>query len=302
MRSVHAMLALGFLTNALSVAAAASPAPTPTAAQLVAAAPDTAWRGLDETHTLYMELPQGRVVIELAPALAPRTVANIEALVRLHYFDGLSVLRVQDDYVAQWGDPDDKRPVPETLKSIVPEFGTVIPAAQFRPLPDHDGYAAQTGFINSFPAARDPVSGQAWLTHCYAAVGVGRDNDPASGNGSALYAVIGQAPRQLDRNVTVVGYVRQGIELLSTLPRGPAPMGFYPEAAQRVPISSVRIAADVAPEQRTRLQILKTDSPAFTAWVESRRNRREEWYRYAAGFIDVCNIPIPVRAAPTPKG
>jgi hypothetical protein len=164
MRILRTAFALGCLTSALTVATAPSapsaapvqsasttPAPAPTAAQLVAAAPDSPWRALDDAHTLFMELPQGRVVIELAPALAPRTVANIEALVRLHYFDGLAIMRVQDNFVAQWGDPDEKRPIPEALKSVPAEFSTIVPAAEFRPLPDHDGYAAQTGFINSFP-------------------------------------------------------------------------------------------------------------------------------------------------------
>jgi peptidylprolyl isomerase len=57
-------------------------------------------------------------------------------------------------------------------------------------------------------------------------VGAGRD-DPPESDGTELYAVIGHAPRQLDRNVALVGRVLQGIELLSSLPRGSGEMGFY---------------------------------------------------------------------------
>ena len=275
-----------------------SSAPSQSMAEILAASPASAWRALNDEHTLYMDLPGGRVVIELLPALAPRTVANIEALARLHFFDGLSILRVQDNYVAQWGDPDAVRKVPENMQKLAPEFSVALGAAAFTPLPDHDGYAPQVGFVDSFAAARDPATGMAWLTHCYAAVGVGRDNDPASGNGSELYAVIGNAPRHLDRNVTVVGNVRQGIELLSSLPRGTAAMGFYDKPAQRVMISSMQLASEIPLAQRLRLEVLRSDSPTFTALIAARRNRHDDWYLRPAGYIELCNVPLPVRSAP----
>ncbi len=120
-----------------------------------------------------------------------------------------------------------------------------ISAGTFTELPDRDGYAPQVGFIDSFPAARDPAAGRAWLAHCYGAVGVGRDNAPDTGNGAELYAVIGHAPRWLDQNVTVVGRIRQGIELLATLPRGTEALGYYAKPAQNVPISRVTMASDL---------------------------------------------------------
>ncbi len=286
-------------TPAPATSAPASPAPPPppaaTMAEVLTAAPASAWRPLDERHTLYLELPAGRVVIELEPAMAPRTVANIEALVRLKYFDGLAMLRVQDNFVAQWGDPEERHRIPEGMQKLPPEFTVPLGTNVFTSLPDRDGYAPQVGFVDSFPAARDPASGLAWLAHCYAAVGVGRDTDPASGIGTELYAVIGHAPRQLDRNVTVVGRVRQGIELLASLPRGSAEMGFYDKAAQRTPIASVRLASEIPASERTRLEVLRTDSAAFTALVEARRNRRDTWYQTTAGYIDLCNVPLPVR-------
>jgi peptidylprolyl isomerase len=288
-------------TAAVVTPPAPPPAPLRSMAEILAASPAGAWRALNDDHTIYMELPGGRVVIELLPALAPRTVANIEALVRLHFFDGLSILRVQDNYVTQWGDPDGVRKVPDNMQKLAPEFSVPLGAAAFTPLPDRDGYAPQVGFVESFAAARDPATGMAWLTHCYGAVGVGRDVDPASGNGSELYAVIGNAPRHLDGNVTVVGQVRQGIELLSSLPRGTAAMGFYDKPAQRVSIASAQLASDVPAAQRTRLEVLRSDSPTFAAMVESRRNRHDDWYLRPAGYIELCNVPLPVRAVATTK-
>jgi len=303
-------LLLPLLLASASTAAAATPAApaaagtetanhSPTMTDILANAPATAWRPLNDEHTLYLELPGGRVVMELLPALAPRTVANIEALARLHYYDGLAVLRVQDNFVAQWGDADAQRPIPDNLQKLTPEFSVPLGAAAFTALPDADGYAAQVGFVDSFPAARDPATGQAWLTHCYGAVGVGRDNDPSSGNGSELYVVIGHAPRQLDRNVTVVGRVRRGIELLATLPRGGAELGFYEHPSQRVPIASLHLAVEWPQLQRTALEVLRTDSASFNTLVAARRNRRDAWYVHTAGYIDLCNVPLPVRPRPT---
>jgi peptidylprolyl isomerase len=277
---------------------APAPKTTPGTAEILAAAPATAWRPLVDEHTLYMQLPAGRVIIELEPALAPHTVANIEALVRMHYFDGAAVVRVQDNFVAQWSNPDTTRKVPEAMRLLTPEFTAPLSAGTFTELPDRDGYAPQVGFIDSFPAARDPAAGRAWLAHCYGAVGVGRDNDPATGNGSELYAVIGHAPRQLDRNVTVVGRIRQGIDLLASLPRGTEALGFYAKPAENVPISRVSIAADLPAAERTRLEVLRTDTPTYTAMVEARRNRTDAWYLRPAGYIDLCSAPLPVRLTP----
>jgi len=113
--------------------------------------------------------------------------------------------------------------------------------------------------------------------------------------------VIGHAPRQLDRNIAVVGRVVQGMELLSALPRGTGALGFYEKPEQRLSIKSVRLVADVPEAERTNIEILRTDTQAFADLVEARRNRRDDWYKVPAGKIDLCNVPIPVRAAGATK-
>lgn len=128
-------------------------------------------------------------------------------------------------------------------------------------------------------------------------VGAGRDNDVNSGGGAELYVVTGNAPRQLDRNITLVGRVVQGMDVLSTMPRGRGAMGFYEKPEERTPITQIRVAADVPVAERSNLEVLKTDTQTFTDLVESRRNRTEEWYKAPAGRIDVCNVPLVVRKA-----
>jgi peptidylprolyl isomerase len=271
-----------------------------TMADVLVASQPSDWRALDPENTLYLELTAGRVVIELAPAFAPGHVDNIKALVRERYFDGLSINRVQDNFVVQWGDPDGKREIRAARRTLPAEFTRPLRDLPFTRLPDGDVYAPQVGFSDGFPVGRDPRLGRAWLAHCYAMVGAGRDNDADSGGGTELYVVIGHAPRQLDRNITVVGRVVWGMELLSAMPRSNAPQGFYEKPEQRVPISAVRVAADVPEAERTAIEVIRTDTPTFRALVESRRNRADEWYKVPAGKIDLCNVPIVVRPRPAP--
>jgi len=294
--------ALPWAALALSLALPLSAAPaTPaakkplTTAEVLAASSAADWRALDPQNTLYMELTAGRVIIELAPMFAPHHVANVAALARGHYFDGLAIMRAQDNYVVQWGDADGKKPVGEAQRTLAAEFERPLRGLTLIKLPDPDTYAPEVGFVEDLPAAADPATGRAWAVHCYGMVGAGRDNDVDSGGGTELYVVIGQAPRHLDRNVTLLGRVVQGMELLAATPRGSGAMGFYEHPEQRVPIRSLQVASEVPVAQRTPLEVLRTDTPTFLAYVAARRNRLEEWFKVPAGRIDVCNIPIPAR-------
>jgi len=269
-----------------------------TMADVLAASKSSDWRSLDPQNALYLELPSGRVVIELDPTFAPLHVANLKTLAHQHYFDGLAFVRAQDNFVVQWSDPDKTRSVGSARTTLSAEFSRSAQDLPFTVLPDPDTYAPEVGFVDGYPAAREPRTHLAWLVHCYGMVGVGRDNDVDRGGGTELYVVIGQAPRQLDRNVTLVGRVVAGMEQLSTLKRGTGPMGYYETPAERTPIRSLRLAADVPEAERLHLEIMRTDTHAFADLVETRRNRREEWYKVPAGRIDVCNVPLPVRSRP----
>ncbi|HVS76323.1 MAG TPA: peptidylprolyl isomerase [Steroidobacteraceae bacterium] len=271
----------------------AHPVATPSA--MLADAPASAWRALDPDDTLYVNLPQGRVVIELAPQFAPRYVANIKKLVRQGFFNGLPVFRVQDDAVVEWGDPAGRKSVGTARRMVAAEFERPARDLPFTALPDPDTYAPQVGFSDGFPAARDPVFGRAWLVNCYGMVGAARGNNVDSGGGTALYTVIGGPQRQWDRNTTMVGRVVAGMPLLSTLPRGNGPLGVYLHRSRWVRIESAQIAADLPPAKREPLEVLRTDTPTFTQYVEALRNRRGPWFKVPAGRVSVCAIPIPVR-------
>ena len=283
---------------AAPVAKAAPPKPRLMQEVLDASKPSD-WRTLDPQNTLYLELAGGRVVIELAPDFAPEHVANIRAMAKEGYWNGLSINRAQDNYVVQWGDPTEdekkRKPLGSAEAKLPAEFDRPSRGLDFHALPDKEGWSAQAGFVRGFPAARSINEDRTWLTHCYGTVGAGRDMAADSSNGSELYVVIGQSPRHLDRNITLVGRVVQGMEQLSILPRGTGPLGFYEKAEQRVPIKAIRLAADVPEAERVKLEVLRTDTPIFDELIEARRNRRDEWYKRPAGHVDLCNVPLPVR-------
>ena len=302
----------GLLAVALALAVAApalaqdaqQPPKRKSAKEIIDAAPASAWRDLDPANTLYMELPAGRVIIELAPGFAPEHVANIKTMAKGGFWDGLTIYRSQDNFVVQFGDAEGEeagkaKPYPTGTRTRLPaEFTRSTEGARFDKLPDIDGWAPQVGFIDGMPAARDPKAGKAWITHCYGVLGAGRNNAPDSSIGAELYVVIGQAPRALDHQLSVVGRVVRGMELLSTIPRGPEPMGFYQKPEQRAPIKAIRLASEVPAAERTPLQLLRTDSQAFIDATEARRNRVDDFYTVPAGHIDLCNVALPVRSPP----
>ncbi|WP_103000571.1 peptidylprolyl isomerase [Sphingobium sp. SA916] len=281
-----------------SPALAADAPATPSA--IVAQAPASAWQAIAADTLLVMTVEgDKRVVIQLAPDFAPAHVANIRALARAGWWDGESVYRVQDNYVAQWGDVTEKKALPSGVATdIGADYARPLAALKtpVTPLPYPDAYAPRTGFINGWPVAMDEAS--AWLPHCYAMVGVARNLSPDAGTGAELYAVIGQAPRQLDRNIAVVGRVIEGMDLLASLPRGSGDLGFYAAGEKRLPILSVRLASDLPESQRPRYQVMDVGSRSFADYLRLRANRKDDFYERPAGGVDLCNAPVPVREAP----
>ena len=272
----------------------------PDPSKTVQSAPAEAWRQIDPDNLLVIELKEGgRVVIELAPDFAPVHVANIKALARGGWWTGASVYRIQDNYVAQWGNNDAKTTLPVGVVKAPPdEYDRALAGLDVRPLGYPDSYAPIVGHAGGWPIGYDLQSGRAWLTHCYGFVGVGRDLAPDTGTGGELYAVIGHAPRPLDLNIALVGRVVEGIALLSARARGTGALGFYEDPKQNIPIARVRLASDMPTAERPRYEVMRTDSPAFAAYVLGRANRGGDFFKRPAGGVDICNAAVPVRKAP----
>lgn len=352
-RSAPAAIAL-CLTAALPSLAAETKTPQ-TPAEIIAASTPDEWVTIAPEDLLVMDLAPDatgrfrRVVIQLMPApFSQGWIGNIRKLAHAHWWDGTAIVRVQDNYVTQWGDPNGEDPakakkLPEGLVTV-PESEYVTPVSLF-PWDDREvesGSSTDTEIVlqetspkalardkerksiwelemngtksSKFPKGwheRDsysgwteiykgwPLGGTAevmWPTHCYGMVGVGRNLSPDTGTGAELYTVIGHAPRQLDRNIAVVGRVIEGMEYLSSLPRGTGPLGFYETPEERTEIRSVDLMSEMPTDKPLpQYEYLSTESKSFAAYVAKRANRSDDFYKVPAGGVDICNLPVPVR-------
>jgi peptidylprolyl isomerase len=279
----------------------------PAPSEIVAAAKSDEWVAIAPSDLMIMDLAPDskgrprRVVIQLIPEpFSQGWIGNIRKLAAAKFWDGTSINRVQDNYVVQWGDATEKKALPEGL-AVVPESEYVFPEALTRSrsldpifVPPNN-IIRWTSFHQGFPIAgvATPDTASNWPTHCYGMVGVGRNLSPDTGTGAELYTVIGHAPRHLDRNIALVGRVIEGIEHMSSLPRGTGALGFYETQGERVPILSVRLGNDV--KDVPTFEYLDTDSDSFAAYADARANRRDPFFNVPAGGADICNIPVPIR-------
>lgn len=305
---------------ALSVPAAAQEEPraAPSPNEIVAQAQPSEWKEIAAEDLLVMTLAddadgqERKVVIQLMPApFSQGWVQNIRTFARAHWYDNITVNRVQDNYVVQWGDVNYDNPEATGEPKPLPEGLRVMGEADYLAAGLHravdklgngsvlasDPYASKTYVFNGWPIATDARALLAWPTHCYGMVGVGRNLSPDTGTGAELYTVIGQAPRHLDRNIALVGRIVEGMEHLSSLPRGHGDLGFYAadEADKRTPILSVRVASDLPEAERPRFEYLSTEGETFARYADARANRRDPFFIVPAGGADVCNIPVPIR-------
>ncbi|GGB58545.1 peptidylprolyl isomerase [Blastomonas aquatica] len=335
LRAVAALAPLALLTAAAPPPAnvSPSPSPSPSPGQIVEEAPPAHWTAIAASDLLVMELAPDaagkprRVLIQLMPApFSTGWIGNIRKLAAAKWWDGTAIVRVQDNYVVQWGDPDAEdeasaKPLPGGI-ARVPESGyvvgldafdaavkewfsaddsagaaaapAVVVANDYRaPWAGPDIYAKTLDFFRGWPVAGNDDG--VWPVHCYGMVGVGRNLSPDTGSGAELYTVIGHAPRHLDRNIALVGRVVEGIEHLSSLPRGTGELGFYEMASERTVIRSVRPASDLPEAERPKLEYLESSSESFIRYAVARANRKDAFFNIPAGGTDICNIPVPIR-------
>lgn len=264
--------------------------------QIVDAAPADAWVEIPAEDLLIVTLEGDReIIFQLASRYAPEHVDNIRTLARSTYWDGAVVYRVQDNYVAQFGLPNIERDAPDALIAE-PAAEYVFDAAglDLVPLGSGDPYSLMAGFSDGWPVAVYE-DGTASLTHCYGALGAGRGLED-TGDGTALYAVIGHAPRHLDRNIAIVGRAIEGIAHLAALERGTdGPLGMYGDEQRPTPVVSYTIAADLPEQERPRFEYLGEDSASFADYLDRRANRYDDFYNNPAGGVALCNVQIPVR-------
>lgn len=311
--------------------------PSPNA--IVDAADASEWIAIAPSDVMVMDLEadrdgkERRVIIQLMQEpFSQGWIRNIRKLTAAKFWDGTAIIRVQDNYVTQWGDPNggegEAKPVPEGLETI-PErdysFSNLVAQkpqwtakkmASPAESPINDVYAGRARFWGGWPLAfskfneQSPIAifkdgktsqpkpsdiNQYWPVHCYGMVGVGRNLSPDTGDGSSLYTVIGHAPRHLDRNIALVGRIISGMEHMSSLARGSGALGFYETPEEHTKIVSVRMGSEVS--NVPTFEYLSTEGAPFAKYADARANRRDPFFNVPAGGADICNIPVPIRTS-----
>ncbi|MEA2839763.1 MAG: peptidylprolyl isomerase [Methylobacteriaceae bacterium] len=152
----------------------------PAVAAAIAATRPVAAQGLDPQNTVYLDTKDGRITIRLRPDLAPKHVAQIKALVKQHFYDGIVFHRVIDGFMAQTGDPTGTGTGKSSLPNIKAEF-------------------------SSTPFKRGTV-------------GMARSQEPDSAN-SQFFICFDEAS-SLNGKYTVIGEVTSGMDIVDKIKKG----------------------------------------------------------------------------------
>jgi len=265
------------------------------------------WREVQPDNLVLIDTRYGEVAVELAPTFAPKHVERVRALIRAHFYDGLSFYRVIDGFVAQGGIGEGTASTKDHPKeatslsqwpALKAEFEHPVGSEiKFTPLGNDDLFASEVGHVNGFPVGRDAKAGREWMIHCPGTFAFARDNGADTAT-TEFYIVIGEAPRRLDRNLTAFGRVIDGMQYLQKLARGDQKVenGVIQDATKRDPIVRMRLASDIPQKDRPRFQVMRTESPSFENEKALRKNPAPDFYIHTPPpVLDICGLSVPVR-------
>lgn len=252
-----------------------------------AAKPHPDWRALDPDNTLVIETSKGRIVVEMAPALAPQAVERVKRLAREKVYDGLLFHRVIEGFVDQTGNPNNHDGGTSTYPDLPAEFSARL--ATGAPLSVAVSHSdGMEGFVGSIPVAGISPAERAlgsdhrarvWGAYCDGVAGMGRQAGNDTANSEIFFM---RAPaRRLDHDYAVWGRVVQGLEVVRAIQVGEPP-------AEPDRMLKVRLAADLPAAERPRVQVADTQGPAFQARVAQLKTR-------LGARFSVCDVAIPTR-------
>ena len=293
-------LALMLAGAAMAQTAPVTPAPTaeapPPAPAPPVATPPSEWRAVPPENLLVIDTTKGRVLVELAPEIAPLHVERIRLLARANVYDGLKWHRVIDYFMAQTGDPlgtgDGQSAWPDLKAEFTFRRGPDLP---FTPVATPAG--AVVGFVHALPVQSQPDALMAqtgdnkvhgWALYCPGVAGMARDDNPDSGN--SQFFIMRQPYPSLDKRYTVWGVAVAGLDVVRALNAGTDASGMV---AQPDLMTRVRIASDLPEAERPVVQVLDTASPRFRDLAGQMRTAR------GADF-SICDITLPVQVSGAP--
>ena len=270
---------------ALAQDATAVPAPPP---------PPGEWRTIAPENLLVIDTNKGRVLVELAPEIAPAHVERIKLLASRGFFDNLVWHRVIDWFMAQTGDPLGTGEGQSWYPDLKAEF-TFRRGADMAFTPVAAPVGALVGFVDSIPVQTQPdalMSGTSdkkvhgWALYCPGVAGMARDEGNDTAN--SQFFLMRQAYPALDKRYTVWGRVVSGLDIVRSLKASDTPDGLVQGPDQ---MTRVRVASDLPAAERPTAAVLNTNSATFQTLAQQARQAR------GADF-SVCDIELPVRVTP----
>ncbi len=254
---------------------------------LGAAPPPGDWRPLDPQNTLVVDTSKGRIVVEMAPALAPLAVARVKRLAHEGVYDGLLFHRVIEGFVDQTGNPNNRDGGTSAYPDLPAEFSVRLPDALPRTLVVRRSDGVE-GFLGSIPFTGASAAEQALGVdhrlrvsgaYCEGVAGMGRQSGVDTANSEIFFM---RAPaRRLDHDYAVWGRVAQGLAVVRAIG-----VGEPPAAPDRM--TRVRLAADLPAAERPSFRVQNTLGPAFRA-------RAAQLRKLKGAAFSLCDLPVEIR-------
>ena len=292
---ISSLLCLGLAAPALAQDEVPPPPPPPEEGAVIEA---TDWREVPAENLLVIDTNRGRILVEMAPQVAPNHVERIRRLAREGFYDNQRFHRVIDWFMAQTGDPL-SRGADRTLwgegQSAYPDLAAEFtfrrgPDIAYAPVAQPAG--AVIGFVGSLPIQTQPDAlmsqtgdgkVHAWGLYCPGVAGMARGEENDSAN--SQFFLMRQAYPSLDKRYTAWGRVVSGLDVVRALKTGAPGSGAVEDPDL---MTRVQIAADVPVLERPSVRVLDTRSAAFAALAQSARTTR------GADF-SMCDIELPVQ-------
>ncbi|WP_448212478.1 peptidylprolyl isomerase [Colwellia sp. MEBiC06753] len=255
---------------------------------------DQQWRTVAPDQLMVMTLPQGKVIFELAPQFAPNHVAHFTALAKAGHYNNNKFYRVIDGFVAQAGPDGGEEDSAKTEKMLTIEGEWTTDKSQpFALVQSPDLFAEQTGFRQGFALARNSSEQKTWLAHCPGILAMARGNEADTAT-SHFYITNGQAPRYLDRIMTIFGRVVYGMDKVQAITRTQVIDGDTPvPESEFTPIISMQLMADLPKAEQWQVMVEDTESKAFAEKIADRRARPHAFfYKKPPPVLDVCQVPV----------
>ena len=289
-----------FLTSKKALLAALALTSTVTAHSINAT--ETQWRNVAPENMVIMTLPHGDVVFELSTDFSPEHVKQFKKLAKDGVYKDNKFYRVIDGFVAQGG-PDEATEKKFDIKTLKIEEDLAIDKNwQYTKVQDNDLFAPITGFKNGFGIGVDEAAGKAWLTHCPGILALGRGNEPDTAT-SHFYITNGQAPRYLDRIMSVFGRVIYGMNHVQAIQRTSVIEGDDDVPSELyTPILDMQLMSDLPEDKQWQIAVEDTSSAAFVKKIDDRRKRENAFfYKKPPPVLDVCQVPVSTKLIYRPK-